>query len=178
MSSLPSRVTGANRDRLLEAERRLSALTPGTDAYRAELRELLGIKAGRPNARPPLNAAQTIETLAANGCTSLADLAAALRVSRDTLRVWLLEDESLLMAFAIGKERERDELHRIMVRDARDAERPNVNAMFLLKSRHGYREGEPPDSGVPRVSVTFNLPGAMSRDDFMKTVVSDERTSK
>jgi hypothetical protein len=170
-------VTGSNLERLLDAEQRLSRFQPGTEEYRAELREILGIRVGKPEKRPPPNAAERIERLAADGCTSIVDLAAALRVDRGTLRRWLLEDESLQLAFAIGREKERDELHRILIRDARDGEKPNVNAMFLLKARHGYREGEPADSGIPRVSVTFNLPGAMSRDDFLKTVVSDERGS-
>jgi hypothetical protein len=175
MSSNLSRhpvATGANLERLLDAERRLETLTPGTDAYRAELRAILGIKIGKPERRPPADAAQRIEEFAAGGRTTIADLAAAFRVSRDTLRRWLLQDEAMQLAFAIGRERERAELHAIMVRDARDAERPNINAMFLLKSRHGYREGEPVEQG-PRLNITFNLPGALSREDFLKTVVSD-----
>ena len=58
-----------------------------------------------------------------------------------------------------------------MLRDARDGEKPNVNAMFLLKSRHGYREGDPGEQGN-RLNIVFNLPGAMTREDFMKTVVA------
>lgn len=127
---------------------------------------------GRPRKQPPLDCAQRIVELAAAGCNKV-DLAAQLGTSKDTLNRWLLEDETLQLALATGRERERDELHKLIMRDARDGEKPNINAMFLLKTRHGYREGDLVDNGAARISVTFNLPGAMSRDDFLKTVVSE-----
>jgi hypothetical protein len=40
-----------------------------------------------------------------------------------------------------------------------------VAAMFLLKARHGYREGDQSDS-AGRVSVTIALPGAMTLQQF------------
>lgn len=129
---------------------------------------------GRPRKQPPQDAALKIQQLAAGGC-NVKDLAAALGTTREVLSRWMTEDESLALAFAVGRERERQELHDLVMRDARDGEKANVNAMFLLKARHGYREGDPVDSGTPRLQITFNLPGAMSREDFLKTVVNDER---
>jgi hypothetical protein len=124
---------------------------------------------GRPRKQPPADAAKRVEDLAASGC-NVVDLAAALGTTKEMLRRWMMEDDALQLAFAVGRERERDELHRMILRDARDGEKPNINAMFLLKARHGYREGEPVESGAPRISVTFNLPGALSPDEYMKTV--------
>lgn len=101
----------------------------------------------------------------------------AMRTARETLQRWLAEYPELRGAFDRGKEAERHELHTILVNCARDGGRPNVSAMFLLKARHGYREGDPGEQG-PRVSVTFNLPGALTPEDFAKSVVSggdDER---
>lgn len=127
---------------------------------------------GRPRKQPPADAAKRVEELAAAGCT-VVDLAAALGTTRETLRRWMTEDEALQLAFAVGRERERDELHQMILRDARDGEKPNINAMFLLKARHGYREGEPVESGAPRISVTFNLPGALSPEQYIKTVSNE-----
>jgi hypothetical protein len=83
----------------------------------------------------------------------------------------MVEHPELAEAFERGKERERDELHRILLRDARNGDKPNINAIFLLKARHGYREGDTGEQ-PSRLHVTFALPGAMSREDFMRTVVS------
>jgi hypothetical protein len=41
--------------------------------------------------------------------------------------------------------------------------------MFLLKSRHGYREGEQEQQGN-RVQITFNLPGAKKPEEFVEEV--------
>jgi hypothetical protein len=37
--------------------------------------------------------------------------------------------------------------------------------MFLLKSRHGYREGDQSET-ANRVSITFALPSAMKAEEF------------
>jgi hypothetical protein len=41
--------------------------------------------------------------------------------------------------------------------------------MFLLKARHGYREGDQSEMGN-KVSVTFNLPASLSLDQFHKVI--------
>ncbi len=43
-----------------------------------------------------------------------------------------------------------------------------VAAIFLLKSRHGYVEGAPPDTS--RTNVIINLPDAMSEEAYMRMV--------
>src|SRR5438045_3199725 len=111
---------------------------------------------------PPANVAQRIEQLAASG-HSLVGVARGCNTSADTLRRWVDEDPALAEALARGRESERFELHNILYRAAK---RGNViAAMFLLKARHGYREG---DQGgeANRVSIVFQLPGALTPEQF------------
>jgi hypothetical protein len=44
-------------------------------------------------------------------------------------------------------------------------DKDKVSAMFLLKARHGYREGDQQEQ-ANKVSVTFNLPGAMTAEQY------------
>ena len=72
-----------------------------------------------------------------------------------------------------GRESERLALHNVLFRAAK---RGNiVAAMFLLKARHGYREGDQSDT-ANKVSITFSLPGAMKPEDF--SVIEHEPTTK
>lgn len=130
---------------------------------------------GRSPKPPPADAAERIEQLAAEG-RPVVGVAVSMRTSRRVLRRWMAEHPELADAFDRGRERERHELHQILVNNARDGAKPNINAMFILKCRHGYKEGDPGEQ-AQRISVTFNLPGAMSREDFMKTVVPDDNSA-
>ncbi len=132
-----------------------------------------GAVIGRPRKHPPSDAAQRIEQLASEG-RSIIGLAKELGTSKDTLRRWMTDCPELTEAFERGREQERQELHELLRRDARNGAKPNINAMFLLKCRHGYREGDQGEQGS-RVNIVFNLPGAMSRDDFIKTITPDEQ---
>jgi hypothetical protein len=88
-------------------------------------------------------------------------------VSLATLNRWLEEDDMLAEAFANGRENERQSLHNSLYFAA--LEKGNVAAaMFLLKARHGYKEGDQKDESN-RVSITFNLPGAMTPEQY-KTI--------
>lgn len=88
-------------------------------------------------------------------------------VNLQTFNRWLEEDDVLAEAFAVGREQERQSLHNVLYRLAID-EKDKVSAMFLLKARHGYKEGDQQES-ANRVSITFNLPGAMKPDEY-KTI--------
>jgi hypothetical protein len=119
-------------------------------------------KPGRKRKSPPLNAAARIEALAASG-HSVVGIARGLNTSKDIVHRWCEEDPALAEALARGREAERFALHNVLYRAAR---RGNiVAAMFLLKARHGYREGDQSDA-ANKVSITFALPGAMSADEF------------
>ncbi|MBF7694546.1 hypothetical protein [Acinetobacter rathckeae] len=122
------------------------------------------------NKKPPHNACEIIEDMASNGY-SKRNIAKALGVSWDLYVVWLEQYPELLEAEKLGKDKEHKALHNALYKSAMDG---NVTAsIFLLKTRHGYREGDQSDS-ANKVSITFQLPAASnSIDDYMKTVGSN-----
>ena len=120
-------------------------------------------KTGRPIKMPPRNAAERIIDLSAQGYTKKG-IAYRLRTSPDTLNRWLSERPDLQTALDEGREREHKELFTALYEKAKNGE--TVAALFLLKCRHGYKEGDQSDQ-ANRVSINFNLPGAMKLEDFM-----------
>ena len=122
---------------------------------------------GRPPKQIPANAAEIVKTMAAEGYGIVA-IADRFRISKELLRQWFERDPALQEALDVGREQERRALHNMLYKDA--MENGNATAaMFLLKSRHGYREGAEVDQSSG-VRITFNLPGAMSIEDFSKGV--------
>lgn len=117
-----------------------------------------GAIVGRPRLEPKPNAAERIAELAAAG-SSMRGVSSALGVSKDVLGRWLKEYPDLQEAFERGRERERRELHNVLFKAATEGANI-VAAMFLLKARHGYREGDQGESGN-RPTININLPGAM-----------------
>src|SRR5439155_9887771 len=121
---------------------------------------------GNPLKLPPGNAARRIAALAAAG-HSVVGIARGLSTSKDTLRRWMEEDPALADALAQGREAERFALHNLLYRKAM---RGNVIcAMFLLKARHGYREGDQSDA-ANRVSITFTLPAALPPERYVAAI--------
>lgn len=120
-------------------------------------------KAGRKPLNPPADATDIILSLAADGF-SVIGVAHRMGVGKDTFNHWLDEFPDLRDAFDKGRESERHALHNLLYRQA--MEKGNATAaMFLLKARHGYREGDQSDQGA-RVNVTIALPGAMTLQQF------------
>lgn len=120
---------------------------------------------GRKKKPPPPNIADHVRDLAADGF-SIVGIAQRLGTSKDTFSRWLDERPELREAFDQGRETERHALHNLLYRQA--VEKGNATAaMFLLKARHGYREGDQSEQGN-RVQITFALPGALSMQDFQK----------
>lgn len=122
---------------------------------------------GRPRLQAPPDAADVIRQACATGATKQG-VALALGVTRCVLTRWLDEDPELEEAFRQGREKERKTLHNVLYMAAtqgggRDA---LIAAMFLLKSRHGYVEGEKEAAGA-RVNINFQLPGARSMSDYV-----------
>lgn len=101
--------------------------------------------------------------MAADGF-SIPGVAARLGVSKDTFYRWMDDHPELKDAFDLGREMERHALHNLLYRQA--MEQGNATAaMFLLKARHGYREGDQSDH-AGRVSINIALPGAMTLQQF------------
>jgi hypothetical protein len=120
-------------------------------------------RTGRKPIAPPADAAERIRALAADGF-SVIGVAHGLGVGKDAFNRWLVDHPDLKDAFDEGREAERHALHNLLYRQA--MEQGNATAaMFLLKARHGYREGDQSESGN-RVNVTIALPGAMTLQQF------------
>jgi hypothetical protein len=118
---------------------------------------------GRAAKEPPANAAVRIAALAATG-HSVVGIARGLNTSQDVLRRWMEEYPELEEAMTRGREAERLALHNVLYTQA--TQHGNiVAAMFLLKARHGYKEGDQGET-ANKVSITFALPGALSADDY------------
>lgn len=120
-------------------------------------------RTGRPKKEPPADAAQQIRALAEDGW-SLLGIANDLGTSADTLRRWLTEYPELQEQVDLGRENERRALHNMLYRQAMEAGNATA-AMFLLKARHGYREGDQSET-TNKVSITFQLPAALPMSDL------------
>ena len=109
------------------------------------------------------------EELAAKG-NRLRDIAAALGMHSDTLRLHRQEDHELDAAIERGRGKEHAALVGVLYSAAVD--KGNVAAaMFLLKCRHGYRESGPENGeGGARVAVVVNLPGALDPTQYAKLI--------
>lgn len=111
---------------------------------------------------PPRNAHARIRAWASEGA-SVKGIARSLGVSLETLNEWMDRFPALREAMDEGREAEHKVLHNSLFEQAKKG---NITAaIFLLKTRHGYREGDQTAS-ANKVSVTFNLPGAQSLDQF------------
>jgi transposase-like protein len=126
---------------------------------------------GQPKKVPPEHAAQLIQAAAAAGANML-DIARKFRIAKETLGNWLDDYPEIRTAYDYGREAEREKLHNKMVSDALEGEKANTNAMFILKARHGYVEGEKGEKTQLNVIVT--MPGALSREDWIKTAVKSD----
>lgn len=131
---------------------------------------------GRRPKKPPKDAAQRIYTAAATGA-SQKSMAIALGCAHDTLQRWLDENQELRDALDAGRESERQTLHNRVFDIATNGEGRDslLAAFFLLKSRHGYREGDQ-EAQANRVSINFQLPGAQPFDPSKVIDAADNRT--
>jgi hypothetical protein len=125
-----------------------------------------------PRKQPPVDAAERIEALAADGF-SMVGVAKRLGTTFDVLTRWMEERPALRAAFDRGREDERYALHNFLYRQAMEMGHA-PSAMFLLKARHGYREGEPVEV-TNNVRLSFTLPTAMTLDQFRGAI--DAETS-
>lgn len=118
---------------------------------------------------PPF-AVNDIVTLASCGF-SKRGIAQHFFVALSTFNRWLEEHPELEDAFQIGRERERQALHNMLYKAAME-KGDKIAAIFLLKARHGYREGDTQEQ-VNQVAINFTLPAAMKPEDFALAKVID-----
>ena len=124
------------------------------------------LTAGRPRKLAPPDAAAIIRDACATGANKIG-VAMALGCAMGVLDRWMDEDAALKDAFAQGRETERKTLHSVLYAAATTGtgKESLIAAMFLLKARHGYQEGQQ-ESQANRVSINFQIPGAMPLTQF------------
>lgn len=116
-----------------------------------------------------------IEAAAANG-TDLATIARALGMDRHTFAEIRKRDRRAQEAVEYGRALMSDELHDILMRQARDG--VTVAAIFLAKSRAGWddksgvAEGVAPKT-VNNTQINVNFVKPMSREDFARLIEGD-----
>lgn len=131
------------------------------------------LREGRPRKQPPEDAAERIRIAAAGGA-SLKGVAAAVGVDVEILRRWFDERPDLQEAIDTGREQERRTLHNVLYRAATEGSGKDalIAAMFLLKAKHGYREGDQQEQ-ANRVAITFNMPAAQPMAEFIAVANAD-----
>lgn len=108
-----------------------------------------------------------VEELAARG-VSETTIAKALSMGKDAFRGAKRRDPAVQEALDRGRAIEHDRLVGKLFDTAMEG---NVVAgIFLLKARHGYREGEPVEGGSNNVQVNINLPAALSPEEYRRAV--------
>jgi predicted transcriptional regulator len=116
-----------------------------------------------PRKYPPKDAAAITEKMASEGYSQVG-IAKHFGVSRETFKRWCDEYESIQEAFDVGRETERVKLHSLIVQAAIANKGANVNAMFLLKTKHGYRETDSPSTKVNVPQTQINERAGLSPD--------------
>lgn len=120
------------------------------------------IRAGRRRKNPPKDAAARVQELAKEGY-SIKGIAARLGAGVELFSRWRDENPDIQHALDEGREHEHSELFNSLYGAAKKGN--VVAAIFLLKTRHGYREGAEGEL-ANRVTINFQLPGALPLDQF------------
>ncbi len=94
-------------------------------------------------------------------------IAAALGISRYCFADLLRRQPDAQEALAKGRSANEQELVEILMAKARKGD--TVACLFLLKARHGYREGEARESDS-RPNVIINLPDSISPQEYLKNI--------
>ena len=110
-----------------------------------------------------------IEEMSAKGCL-LETIAKVLRISHDTLEACRRRQPEVQAALDRGRGVLHDELVSILVQQARAGQ--FVPAMFLLKSRFGYKEGAQLDVNVEHGGVLV-VPAEMTVEQYLAKKAAD-----
>ena len=121
----------------------------------------------------PDNGLQTLTQLAARGVRDN-DLARAMQFSVPLFKRYLIDHPEAQEAIDAGRQLFHDTLVDGLVKAAANGR--EVPAMFLLKTRFGYRENDQPSDTRP--VVTINLPGAMTPEQYAKGLTIEHEGDK
>jgi transposase-like protein len=123
--------------------------------------------------QPPADVYAAIQQMATEH-KSLKLIARELGTNPEMLRRWMTDDSQLQWAFESGRAVAEHELKMQMVEAGRENDKLNLNALVMLKCMHGWREGDQGEQ-ASRVNITFNIPAALSREEFLKTVIHEQQ---
>lgn len=126
---------------------------------------------GRPHIVIGAKGLKIVEALAAKGCL-METIAKALRMSHDTLEACRRRQPEVQAALDRGRGVLHDELVSILVQQARAGQ--FVPAMFLLKTRFGYKEGVQVDMNVD-VSGVLVVPAEMTVEEYLAKAEAEGR---
>ena len=122
---------------------------------------------------PPHDVLEIVEKACANGCT-VEQIAGALGVNRKLFGEWRERYPEIEAAMTAGRAVEHDALVGALFKAATREKGPNlVAAIFLLKARHAYREGEAPVNNT--VSINFMLPKSLTPEQYAAKVANETR---
>ncbi len=124
---------------------------------------------GRPHIVIGAKGLKIIEAMAAKGCL-LETIAKALRMSHDTLEACRRRQPEVQAALDRGRGVLHDELVSLLVQQARAGQ--FVPAMFLLKTRFGYKEGVQVDMNVEHGGVLV-VPAEMTVEQYLAKKAAD-----
>lgn len=121
-----------------------------------------------PPSKPPRGTPDKVRRWAADS-VPMKVMARRLGVGVPTFKRWMEENERLQAAYDEGVEEE----HQSLIASLRShmASSPTP-AIFLLKTRHGYREGDQTGQ-ANKVQITFSLPGAATKEQWAQARVID-----
>ncbi len=125
----------------------------------------------RPRKTLPEGGLATIRELASAGANEV-QIAKQLGMSYEVWQRIRTEDEEARSAWLEARAIEREALCGMLYRQAME-EGNATAAMFLLKTRHDYRDHGQSIDGTDagsRVNIVLNLPAALSREDYGKLI--------
>ena len=115
-----------------------------------------------------------VQELAQRGCTER-QIAQALGLSMSTFQKRKKEDQQLTEALALGREVEESALVGALYEQCMKG--VSIACMFLLKARHGYREGFKLEH-EHNVQVAFQLPAALGKEQYNQAIDVTPETTK
>jgi len=121
----------------------------------------------RPPKLPPKNAIAIIQELGSRGCSEKS-IAYALGTSADTWRRWKEDYPEILEAFEQARAVEHDSLVGVLYDKAMGGD--SIAAMFLLKSRHGYRDGGVTIEDNRNVKIGIMLPQSLNPEQYQQII--------
>lgn len=123
---------------------------------------------GRPRLDPRPQDFERIVEAASQGYGAAA-IARSLGVSRETLQLWRREHPVIAEAFDLARDQEHKLLYDKLIEKALAGD--TVCILFALKTRHGYREGQPLEgTSSSRVQIEIKLPGALAPAQYAEVI--------